>query len=63
MVLSSIDIIQVPISIGTINFHMINILILFFLNLKDMNRFDIYLNNIINQFNCHNSKNIPITCK
>lgn len=48
MLLSSIDIVQVFISINITNFYIVNILILFFFCLKDINRLDLYLNNIIN---------------
>lgn len=50
--LSLIDIIQVPRSIDTTKFYIINIYTLFFLDLKDIDIFSIYLNNITNQFIC-----------
>lgn len=46
--LSLISIIQVFIFVNSINFHIINIFTPFFFYLKDINIFDIYLNNIIN---------------
>lgn len=63
MLLSLINTIQIFITIRIINFHVDNIPILFFLCLKNMYIFGIYLNNIINQFICQDSKNILIICK
>lgn len=50
--LSSIDIVQVFISGGITNFHIIDISIPFLLCLEDMDIFGIYLNNIRNQLIC-----------
>lgn len=50
--LSLINILQVLISIDTIKFYIINIYTLFFLDLKDIDIFSIYLNNITNQLIC-----------
>ena len=63
MPLSSIDIIQVFISVGITNFHVVDISTPFLLCLKDIDILSIYLNNIINQLICQNGKNIPIFCK
>lgn len=46
--LNLIDIFQVLTLIGTANFYVVNIPISFFLCLKDMDIFGIYLNNITN---------------
>lgn len=46
--LSLIDIIQVFIPVGTTSFYIINTFILFFLCLKNIDTFNIYLNNITN---------------
>lgn len=48
ILLSLIDTVQLLISISTANFYVINILILFFFCLKDIDVFGIYLNNITN---------------
>lgn len=61
--LSSIDIVQILISIGIINVHIVDIPILFLLCLKDIDTLGIYLNNITNQLICQNDKNILIFCK
>lgn len=55
--------IQVFTSIGTTNFQVIDILILFFFCVKNIDTFGIYSNNITNQLICHDSKNILIFCK
>lgn len=61
--LSFINIVKVNIPINAINFHIVNTFITFFLYLKNINRLNIYLNNIINQLIYQNSKNIFIICK
>lgn len=61
--LSLIDTIQVNISISIINFHFIDIHILFLLYLKNMDTLSIYLNNITNQLICQDNKSIFIICK
>lgn len=63
ILLSLIGKIQLLISSNTVNFHIIDIPILFFLYLKNIVIFDIYLNNIINQLICQNDKNISIFYK
>lgn len=60
---SSIDIVQVLTPIGITNFHVIDISTLFLLYLKDMDIFNMYLNNITNQLICQNSKSISIFYK
>lgn len=57
MTLSLIGTIQVFISIGITNFHIVNIPNPFFLYLKNINKVGIYLNNISNQLICQNGKN------
>lgn len=61
--LNSINIIQVSILVSTTNFYIVDLFILFFLYLKNMDILSIYLNNIINQLIYQNSKNISIFCK
>ena len=63
MSLSSIDIVQVFISVGTTNFHIVDTPTSFLLCLKDMDTLGIHLNNITNQLICQDGKNIPIFCK
>ena len=63
MPLSSIGIVQVFTLINTTSFNIVNKFILFFFYLKNMDIFDIYLNNIINQLISQDEKNIPIFCK
>lgn len=46
--LNSIDIIQVFIFVDIVNFHDVDISTLFYLFLKDIYKFCLYLNNIIN---------------
>lgn len=60
--LSSIGIVQVFISSGIRNFHIIDISMLFLLCLKDMDIVGTYLNNITNQFIYQDSKSISIFC-
>lgn len=47
--LSYISTVRVDILIGMANFYIVNTFTLFFLCLKDMNIFGVYLNNITNQ--------------
>ncbi len=61
--LNSIGIVQVLISVGTTNFHVVDTPTLFFLCLKNIDTHSIYLNNITNQLICQNGKSIPILCK
>lgn len=61
--LDLINTIQVYISIDIANFYNINIYILVFFYLKNMDTFNIYLNNIINQLICQNGKSIFIIYK
>lgn len=60
MHLSSIGMVQLLTLVGTTNFHVIDVSILFFPRLKDMDTLSIYMNNITNQFICQNSKSISI---
>ena len=48
MLMSLIGIVQVLISVGITNFHIINILTLFLFCLENMDIFSIYFNNITN---------------
>lgn len=63
MPLSSISIVQVLTPIGTTNFYIVDILILFLFCLKNMDTLSIYLNNIINQLIYQDVKSISIFCK
>lgn len=63
MPLISIGIVQVFIPIGISNFHIIDIFTSFFSCSKNIDILGIYLNNIINQLICQESKNISIFCK
>lgn len=63
MFLSLINIVQVFIFMSITNFHVVDILTLFFYYLKDINILGIYLNNIINQLISQKGKSITIFCK
>lgn len=63
MSLSSINTVNIYISISTTNFHVLNTSTSFFFCFKDMHLLSIYLNNITNRLICEKGKKISIICK